>query len=231
MTQQQRSFVNGYNYYVPGMQAGAQLGQLLDNRVFFGAPKLAAANANDVASGIAANGGTTASVANASMADAPFGRNVVVKASGATGGNLTVTVVGRDYLGQPMRENIVVANADGTNNIAGIKAFKYVDRIINSGTATNAVTFAVGFGARLGLPYNTIAVEREYVDGVVGTAGTLVAGVRTDPQTATTGDPRGTYTPTATLDGVKVIAIDAQFTAHMNSNDRGGLHGIPHFAG
>lgn len=231
MTHQGRSFVNGYKYYVPAMQAAADLGQLLDKRVSFGAPAVAAAAANDIATGLVANGGVVITTTVAKTADAPFGRSVAVKASGATGANMTATVIGRDYLGQPMRESLVIANADGTNTINGLKAFKYVDKILTDGGASSAVTFAVGFGGKLGLPYTTRAVEREYANQVVAAAGTFVAGALTDPQTIASGDPRGTYTPTTTLNGATIIEIDAQFSNYVNANNRGGLHGVPHFAG
>lgn len=228
MTQQGRNFVNGYNYYVPAMQAAADLGQLLDDRVNFGKPALADAAAANVVTGVSE---ATATTVVAAVADAPFGRSVAVKASAASGANLTLTIVGRDYLGQPMRENIVIANADGTNNVLGLKAFKYIDKVLSDGGASAAITFGVGWSTKLGLPYVTRAVEREYSDQVVAAAGTLVAGALTDPQTATSGDPRGTYIPTTTLDGIKTIEADVQYSNYVNANNRGGLHGVPHFAG
>jgi len=234
MGKAQRSFQTGLQYYVPAMQAGAELGQQLDMRVEFGTPKLASATGNDILNAtIIANAGvsTTMLISTANVADAPFGRNVGVKASGATGANLVTKVFGRDYLGQAMNETITVANGDGTTQIVGLKAFKYIDKIVHNGGASNAVTASLGFGGKLGLPYNTRAVEREYADFVVAAAGTLVAGVLTDPQTTTTGDVRGTYIPTTTLDGVKKIAIDAQFSSYVNAANNGGLHGIPQFNG
>lgn len=231
----QRSFVSGLNYYVPAMQAGADLGQELDNRFSFGAPILAPAATNDIIStGFAVNGAVSVTLISQlvkTMLDGPWGRTVGFKASGATGANVVFTVYGRDYLGQAMRETITVANGDGTTSIYGLKAFKWIDKVVHNGGASNAVTALMGSGPRLGLPYVTVAVEREYSNNVVAAAGTLTAPVFTDPQTASTGDPRGTYIPTTTLDGAKVIEIDAQISSYVNANNRGGLHGIAHFNG
>lgn len=235
MSKAQRSFQPGTQYYVPAMQAGAELGQQLDSRVDMGAPKLASATGNDIMNAtIIANAGVSTTMILASpaiCADAPYGRSVGVKASGATGANLVTKVFGRDYLGQGMNETITVANGDGTTQIQGLKAFKYVDKIVHNGGATNAVTASLGFGTKLGLPYNTRQIEREYVDQVVGATGTFVAGVLTDPQTTTTGDPRGTYVPTYTPDGVKKLSLDAQFSNFVNAANNGGLHGIAQFNG
>ena len=221
----ERSFVSGLNYYVPAMQAAADLGQLLDQRVSLGAPPVASATAILNGQSIATAGSVSAFAAGYNPDNmGPFGRNVTVVASGAA--TSTVTVIGRDYLGQAMRETLTL---NGTTPVVGVKAFKYIDKIDYGATA--ATTINVGTGARFGLPYNTVAVEREYANGVVAAAGTLTAGVRTDPQTATTADPRGLYTPTTTPNGATVIEFDAQFSNFVNANNRGGLHGIPHFAG
>lgn len=221
----ERSFVSGLNYYVPAMQAAADLGQLLDQRVSLGAPIVADADGilNDQSIATAGSVSTfLTTLTEAAMG--PFGRNVTVVASGAA--TSTVTVIGRDYLGQAMRETLTL---NGTTPVVSVKAFKWIDKIDFGATA--ATTIDVGFGARFGLPYNTVAVEREYANGVVAATGTLTAGVRTDPQTATTADPRGLYTPTTTPNGSTVIEFDAQFSNFVNANNRGGLHGIPHFAG
>ena len=53
-----------------------------------------------------------------------FGRCLQIVASGAYTG--TVSIYGRDYLGQPMRENLT---GNGTNAVIGTKAFKYSDII------------------------------------------------------------------------------------------------------
>lgn len=223
MTAQQREFFSGVNYYVPAMQAGGDLGQSLSGRISFGA--IAVADTDGILDGQSINTAgsqTTFAAAYSSAIMGPWGRTVTVVASGAATSN--VTVIGRDYLGQPMTESMTL---NGTTPVAGVKAFKYVDEVTFG--ATSSVTIDLGFGARFGLPYKTIAVEREYADGVVASAGTLVGPVLTDPQTATTGDPRGLYTPTTTPNASKIIEIDAQFSNSVNASGNGGMHGVRHY--
>lgn len=224
MQQPRNLFVDGFNYYVPRMQAGADLGQLLRQRVSFGAPVLA--DPDGILDGISiadAVDTTTFQSTYSSDVMGPYGRTVTVVASGAA--TSAVTVFGRDYLGQPVKETLTL---NGTSAVAGVKAFKYVDRIQAASTA--ATTIDLGFGARFGLPYKTRAVEREFVDHVLAAAGTLVQ-PSTVTATATSSDPRGLYTPTTTPDGVKLIEIDAVYDNSLNASNEGGLHGVRHFAG
>lgn len=219
------NFIEGINYYVPAQQAAGDLAQSKRQKVYLGAVVLASAAAILSATSIATAVDTTTfatAAATLKAAMGPFGRNVTVVASGAATSN--VTVIGRDYLGQPMRESFTL---NGTTPVVGVKAFKYIDRI--TAGVTGGTTINVGYGARFGVPYKTVAVEREYSDQVVAAAGTLTAGVLTDPQTTTTADPRGLYTPTTTPDGAKIIELDAIFSDYVNANNRGGLHGIQHF--
>ena len=230
MSQAERTFISGMQYYTPAMQCGARLGQDREDLISFGAP--AADSETDIsADTIDADAGTSTTLVFTSVADAPFGRTVQIAASGATGGDLTCVVHGRDYLGQHMQETIVVANGDGTTAQESGKAFYYVDKIVHDGGAGNAVTASAGWGPRLGLPYVTQAVEYELEDEVRADAGTLAAPVFTDPQTGTTGDPRGLYTPTGTLDGSAVFKIWAKFSDYVNASNNGGLHGIAHYNG
>lgn len=118
-----------------------------------------------------------------------FGRNITVVGSAAS--TATITVYGYDYLGQPMIEEI---DMNGTTPVAGVKAFARVTRIV-TGTDADS-TLDVGWGDVLGLPYGLVDLITELVDEAEpADAGTVVKRVTTDPQTATTGDPRGTYAP------------------------------------
>lgn len=225
MAQAKRTFLSDYQYYVPGMQAGGDLGQALNGRFDFGA--LVLADTDGILDGrsiAAADGTEETTFADAYSVDAmgPFGRTVTVVASGAA--TSTVTVIGRDYLGQKMRELLTLTGAVA---VAGLKAFKYVDRIEFGNTA--ATTIDLGFGARFGLPYTTMKVEAEYVDNVSGTVGTFVPPVFTDPQTLITGDPRGLYTFNSAPNGTKKYSLDLEFTNFVNAAGNGGLHGIRHF--
>lgn len=227
MTQRVRdNFIDGMKYYVPAGQGMADLGgQPLHGRMSFFNPVVALATGILSATSIATAVDTRVFAATyTSTAMSKYGRNVTVVASGAATSN--VTVFGRDYLGQGMRESFTL---NGTTPVVGLKAFKYIDRITAGITA--ATTINVGWGTRLGLPYKVFVVEREYADNVVAAAGTLVVPVLTDPQTATTGDPRGTYVPTTTPNGVIVIEVDVHYSDFVNAAGNGGLHGIRHFNG
>lgn len=126
-------------------------------------------------------------------------RNVV----GSWTGTAVVTVTGYDEYGNVMKES----SASGTT-FTGKKAFKKITSIIPVGSIT-AATF--GTGDVLGLPAflpGTGNVVKELQDGVAATAGTPVAGIRTaGGSTATTGDVRGTYDPSAACDGDKVFQL------------------------
>jgi hypothetical protein len=223
MAQAQRKFDVGFNYYVPGMQAGAELGQALTSRILLGSPKVAAAAAILNDQSIATAGDVTTFLIDQTDPEAMglYGRAVQVVASGAA--TSTVTVIGRDYLGQPMRETLTL---NGANAVLGLKAFKYIDKV--SFGATAATTIDLGTRDALGLPYVVVKVDAEIKDNVSGTVGTLTAPIFTDPQTATTGDPRGLYDPNGTLDGVAVFEIIAELSNFVNSSGRGGLYGIQH---
>jgi hypothetical protein len=58
----------------------------------------------------------------------------------------------------------------------------------------------------------------------------IVAPDLTDPATASSGDPRGQYIPTAALDGIKEIIVALRADPSVNSNNNGGLHGIRMYA-
>lgn len=119
-----------------------------------------------------------------------FGRNVTVVASGAA--TSAVSVYGTDYLGQPMKEDFTL---NGATPVVGKKAFTTITRV--SAGITAGTTINVGWGNVFGLPYKIIDLYTEMVDNVEATAaGTITLPVTVD-QTATTGDPRGSYTPNA----------------------------------
>lgn len=148
-----------------------------------------------------------------------FGRNVTAVASGAA--TSKVTVYGKDYLGQPMVEELTLA---GTVTVKGKKAFKYIDRITAGVTA--ATTIDVGWGDVLGLPYKSQKLISILVDNEVpGSSGTFVGGLASGTaQSATTDDPRGTYAPHSSQvpDGDR----DYELTIiHDTSN----LHGDAHY--
>lgn len=148
-----------------------------------------------------------------------FGRNVTAVASGAS--TAKVDVYGTDYLGQPIKEELTL---NGTTAVAGKKAFKRVTKITSGTTA--GTTINVGWGDVFGLPYKLLDMYTELVDGAEpSSAGTIVKGTDTT-QTATTGDPRGTYAPDSgnASDGDTPYSIVGLF-------DTSNLLGVKHYAG
>lgn len=208
-----------YNSYVPACAYAADVIHGAAYVVDFLTPIAAVAAGILSAQSIATAGSTTTFVTD--TADAPFGRNVTVVASGLA--TSTVTVSGRDYLGQPMTELLTL---NGATPVVGNKAFKWIDRVAFDATA--ATTINLGFGGKLGLPYRMSNVIEETANGAEAAVGTFVAGVLTDPQTSTTGDPRGTYVPTTALNGSNRIMGKFMPYNILNANGNGGLYGIAH---
>ena len=143
-----------------------------------------------------------------------YGRNVTVVASGAATSN--VTVYGFDYLGQAMKESFTLT---GATPVVGKKMFADIVSVAYGLTA--GTTINVGYGAVLGVPYKVLGTQitNELTSDVTPTAGALVAGV--SPQTLTSGDPRGTYTPNLAPDGVRSYRFSCAV-------DRNNLHGSAH---
>ena len=210
--------------YCPAMRYAADVHMQGSTRISFSAPALSVAAGIISAQSIAAAGTMQAASMLLSTMDAPYGRTLSMVLSGAGAGTLTVD--GWDYLGQAMSENITY---NGATPVQGKKAFKYLRQI--TWTLVAATTLNVGFSTGLGLPYKAIKVYTEEASSVpVGTVGTLTAGILTDPATATTGDPRGTWVSTTAMDGVTVLTATFDFANDVNAAGNGGLHGIAHFA-
>jgi hypothetical protein len=220
--------------YVPGMQYTTDIVHLGPHRVDFG--KMAVADVDLILDGTTVTGGidtttflvdNTDPVVAATATEFPngpgFGRCLQIVFSAA--GTPAVNIYGRDYLGQPMRETFT---GNGTTPVIGVKAFKYIDRIVVASGVTG--TIDVGTTDKLGLPYRMSNVLAEELDDVrVATLGTLVTPSLTDPQTATTTDPRGTYDPQSTLDGSAHLAAYFLTNGDLNSSGNGGLHGLAHY--
>jgi hypothetical protein len=179
--------IRGVNRTIPATLAYVNLG----------APDTA--DADGVAASQSANGAFTINGALASGGVATFDvpRNVVA----AWTGTAVLTVTGTDEYGA----RVVESSASGTS-MTGKKAFKTVTGVSSSAAVTAAT---VGTGDVLGLPFflqEEAMVLKEVQDDAAATAGTLVAGVVTEPS-ATTGDVRGTYDPNAACDGAKSFRL------------------------
>lgn len=210
------------NMYVPACRYHAEVVHRAPHRVDFGTPVVGDADAilNDTS---AAAAGSTSTLLLYEL-DAPYGRCLTCTGS-AGADTLVVTVRGWDYLGQPMTEVIVAGDDTPT---AGVKAFKWLFDVAWTMDATE--TFDLGFGDKLGLPYAAIKCLSEELDGaIVSTLGTLVTPSRTDPATATTTDPRGTYDPQSTLNGSARLTATFLFGSEVNAAGNGGFFGLPHY--
>ena len=138
-------------------------------------------------------------------------------------------VRGYVYLGQPMLERISLPNG-ATALVSGKKAFYKVREFRVITPATAAITVNVGYGDELGLPFKGYLDWAKEDGAFVATPNsTLTAAVVTDPATATTGDPRGTYNPTTALNGAKEIWVGLIGDNWVNASGNGGLHGIQHY--
>lgn len=127
----------------------------------------------------------------------------VTQVTGGTARNFVIS--GYDYYGQPMTEQITsVANA----TTPGKKAFYQIASISVSGATTTAIT--VGTTDVLGLPVRVIdagyIVKVGYNNTLAQDAGTFVA-ADTSTATSTTGDVRGTYTPSSATNGAKRLVM------------------------
>jgi hypothetical protein len=216
------NFQRRINNYVPAMMYSSDVNYNGATRVNLGTP--AANNATLVASATTiAGNGTVVDLSTVAAFPETYGRTVTIVASGAA--TTVVSLYGWDYLGQPVREDLTL---NGTTPVVGKKAFKQFQNYV-TGTGTGATTVNIGSGSGFGLPYKALRASWEVSDGVVAAAGTLIAGVLTDPQTATTGDPRGTYAPTTTPNGAHILSAVIDFANDVNSSRNGGLHGIRQF--
>jgi hypothetical protein len=222
MLRDRQGFMQGVNTYVPGMQWSSALNSAEGSVFSLGRP-LASGVPTPIT--IPANGAGFLSDPMV-LSDTPYGRNLVLAVTTALTGSTSVRVFGEDYLGQPMVEDIVVAGG------AMKKPFY---RILGArgmpGHTTAAAAITVVRGANLSLPYKgSIEWVKEANVFIDLAFAKIVPPDLTDPATATTGDPRGQYIPTAAPDGVKEFVISIRADSSVNANNNGGLHGIKAYA-
>lgn len=140
----------GTNAYVKAMQYAAEVVHGQPTAFSLGSPLLGTATA--VGAAVPAN-----SVANfitplTYTSDVKFGRTVIMTISGNPGNACVHDLIGYDYLGQPMIERFTGANGV-TAVLYGQKAFYRIIGLKTITPASNAVTYGVGTGSRLGLPF------------------------------------------------------------------------------
>lgn len=141
----------GLNMYVPALNYASSLVHGQPTVFSLGTP--AAKSANNIAAATAANAVAGTQVAGYTyVADSPYGRSLRLTPSGDPGNAVAIDIFGTDYLGQPMVERFTGASGS-TAILYGKKAFYRVTSSKVVTAATNAVTWAIGTGDRLGLPY------------------------------------------------------------------------------
>ena len=134
--------------------------------------------------------------------------------SGSDDSGITFNVTGTDGYGNTQVETITGASgAPGTTN--GVKAFKTVTSVTHTGSVAGVLE-----GPSL--------ITHQAGTVITPDAGTLVVGSVTDPQTATSTDPRGTYAPSGTLNGTNVVILGAYI---VDPSDYAGIRGVKTYGG
>ena len=177
------------------------------------------------AGAVALNGALV--TAGVGQSGANYGRGVVVDSSNAGDTTQVVTVTGTDALDEPVVEDITL---NGTTAVNGQKAFKTVTGVSVSAAMTG--TLDVGTTDILGLPYRLDGVY-DLLHAFADTAderatGTLAAADTTDPATATTNDPRGTWLPATATDGSVVYRLWYKISGLATNKQ---AFGVDNFAG
>lgn len=154
-------YLAGINQYVPGMQYASALVHGQPTEFSLGSP--AAESAATLISAGAANAVATTEIAVTAavqLADSRYGRNLKLAISGNPGNSHAIDIHGFDYLGQPMVERFTGASGV-TSILYGKKAFYRITKSKIVTAASNAVTFNLGFGSKLGLPFkgDVVAVK------------------------------------------------------------------------
>lgn len=131
-------------------------------------------------------------------------RNLTYVSSSAGDTTQTVTVRGFDVYGVPMTEAVTM---NGVTPVVGKKAFSVVTSY--QASAALAGTLSLGTGVVFGMPFvlnRKRLAFAENVDDATVTTGTFVIADAATP-TATTGDIRGTYAPSAAPNGAHIYEL------------------------
>ncbi len=163
---------------------------------------------------LAAGTGVTAKAAPDGSGNTVYAFDVPRCVSLTSGGNLSAghfTVTGYDQYGRKQTQTLVGPNGDTVNTT---KAFASVLSVVP--TTTSATTVSVGSANIYGLPYAITdagyLVNVGWAGALARDTGTFVAAVTTTAS-ATTGDTRGTYTPSSAANGTDRLVIGMHLTA------------------
>jgi hypothetical protein len=208
------------NMYVPDAQFSADIDYVTgEYRADYGAVPALSAN-GILAAGNWGVAGSSNTFNEHRSKMGPFGRQLSF-VSLATAANV-VTIQGRDYMGQPIRETLTLNGATAVNSL---KIYRSVDVLTWTAPNGAATTVNIGYTDVLGVPYRTIAVQNWLEDGLNATAGTLTNPASNSvAQVAGSTDPRGAVKFTSASNGVRTFAL-------IGLADLTELYGIAHFAG
>ena len=207
---QTAGWVSGGN---PGV-IGQGVGPMGRTTYFDIVPATLSATAVCAAQAVAAAGNATINGASATAGVATFdyARAVSIVTSNSGNTTQTVTVTGTDYYGQAQTETLT---CNGTTTVNGKKAFVTITQVAVSASLTG--NLSVGNTDIFGLPYRVTDAGYLFRTGWAGAvadnAGTFVAADTTSPATATTGDVRGTFTPSTSANGSRRLVIGMIMTS------------------
>ncbi len=210
------------NQHVTNMEYAADVMNSGDYLADLGTPPAADANFVLQSTSVSVSTAQTfTSLTNTKLAH-KYGAAITLQHTASQVPGVTVTITGKDYLGQALTEQVTTVST--TAVIAGAKAFKYVDSVAYA-SATAAFTGAatgteIGFAQVLGLPYRSMQIgTAELLDDVADTGGTLVAGLaNSTTATSLNADTKGTYSPNTAPNGSRNFKVEVIV-------DRSNLHG------
>lgn len=178
---------------------------------------------------LTAGAGVTTEVVNGEtrlVLDVPRSISLTVAVTDFSG--TTFTITGYDAYGRRMTQTM---NGPNNNTVNSLKAFKKIVSIASSTALGTNVS--AGIGDKFGLPLRVIdagyIVNVKWAGVLAADAGTFVAAVTTDPNTAALGDVRGTYTPSSASNGARrlVVAIAVAAIGSGPNATRIGAFGVP----
>lgn len=129
----------------------------------------------------------------------------VTGVSSGSGG--AVTIRGGDWYGYPMTQTITLGA--GVNTVNTTKAFKFVTSVTPGFTDTHAISVGTADVFGFNIAIDVFADARIYWNGVQQLLATFIAAVNTTPS-ATTGDVRGTFTPSSSSNGTIALELWTQ---------------------
>lgn len=155
----------------------------------------------------AANATINGTLATAGVATIPeaCGRCLSMISTNAGDTTQTVTLTGKDYLGNAMTERRTL---NGTTIVNFTKSWKSITQVAVSAALAGNLT--VGNRDVFGIPvYMSDAVyfSAKWANTIAGDAGTFAAGDATLPATNATNDTRGTYAPSSASNGSRRLIM------------------------